>query len=88
MTRVDLTRVILNTNGRIFRATFVKRTTGETRNLIGRLGVRKGIKGVGMKYNPLSKGLLTVFDMKKDNFRHIDLGSLREVKFQGRTYRI
>jgi hypothetical protein len=84
---MNLENVIKHTGGKIFRATFIKRTNGETRNLTGRLGVRKGIKGVGLKFNPSERGLMVVFDMHKRNFRMINLESLREVKFKGLLYR-
>ena len=34
--------------GTIFTVTFVKRTTGETRTMNARLGVKRGVTGVGM----------------------------------------
>jgi hypothetical protein len=84
---MNLENVIKNTNGKIFRATFTKRTTGETRNLTGRLGVSKGVKGVGLSFNPSEKKLMVVYDMHKRNFRMINLERLYEVKFKGLIYK-
>ena len=50
--------------GRIFYAEFVKKD-GSLRRMTARLGVHKGITGKGMRYDPLERGLLPVFDMDK-----------------------
>ncbi len=73
-------------NGRIFTVEFIKRTTGELRKMTCRRGVRKGVKGVGMSYDPLSKGLLTVYDVEKEAYRMINLRDLVSLKMGRRTY--
>lgn len=56
-------------SGQLFTVDFNKRTVkpGEPslRTMNCRLGVKKGVKGVGQSYDPASKNLLTVFDMQK-----------------------
>lgn len=50
--------------GKIFTATFIKKD-GTMRTMRARLGVKKGVSGVGLKYDPESLGNLVVFDMVK-----------------------
>jgi hypothetical protein len=71
------------TKGRIFTAVFTKRTTGEKRTINARINVKKGVKGVGMSFDPVKKGLLPVYDMQKQGFRMIDLESIEEINFDG-----
>lgn len=82
-----LTDVIRNTHGKIFRATFIKRSTGEKRVLVGRLGVKKYVKGEGMSYVPSEHDLISVFDMQKVEYRMIPIEGLLEVKFKKRIYK-
>ena len=69
---------------RFFTATFVKKN-GELRVLNGRLGVKKGVKGVGKKFNDVDYNLLTVYDLKKKSFRTIALDRLVEIKTKGKV---
>lgn len=80
--------LIQNTKGHVFRATFIKRTTGEVRNMVCRLGVAKNITGAGLRFDPADKQLLVVFDFQKKNYRMISLDSLTEIKTAGKVYRI
>jgi hypothetical protein len=73
--------------GRIFTVDFIKRTNGELRTMVCRRGVRKGITGRGMNYDPLSKALLTVFDVQKNAYRMISLDNLVSLKMGGKTWR-
>lgn len=68
---------IKSTKGKIFSATFIKKD-GSVRRMNARLGVSKGVKGTGMKYDPVKKGLITVFDLKKNAHRMINLKTLQE----------
>jgi len=49
-----------------FTVCFVKRTTGEERIMNCRRGVKKYTNGVGMAYNPAKKGLIPVWEKRKD----------------------
>jgi len=81
-------------SGIIFTVKFIKRTTGEERVMNCRRGVSKGVKGVGLGFDPDEKGLLVVWDMQKleegatekGAFRMINLEDLRELKMQGKRY--
>jgi hypothetical protein len=72
---------ILATNGRFFSVSFVKKD-GTTRRMTARLGVKKDIKGVGMKYDPLERNLIVVFDIHKKAYRMINLSTILTFKFK------
>lgn len=76
-------KAIQATKGLIFKAMFVK-DNGETRTMLARIGVRKGLtgKGKGYKYD----NRLTVYDMQKQAFRTIPLDRLLELKMFGQTW--
>ena len=63
-------------NKKIFSVTFVKRTTGEVRTMNAMRGVRKGVTGQGLSFNPSEKNLLTVYDMKKQGHRFVNLNDV------------
>jgi hypothetical protein len=66
----------------IFSVTFTKKD-GTVRTMVARLNVKKGVKGTGMAYNPIEKGLLPVFDMQKNGFRMINLKTVTELTIKG-----
>jgi len=74
-------------NGRIFTVDFIKRTNGEFRRMVCRRGVRKGLTGKGMAYDPLRKSLLTVWDVQKGAYRMISLDAVLAVRMGKREYR-
>ena len=66
----------------IFSVTFTKKD-GTVRTMVARLNVKKGVKGTGMAYNPIEKGLLPVFDLQKNGFRMINLKTVTELTIKG-----
>ncbi len=80
--------------GKIFTVEFYKRGNGELRKMNCRRGVQKGVKGVGLKFDPKEKNLLVVYDMQKINegsdekgaFRMINLSDLKTLKMDGNSY--
>jgi hypothetical protein len=75
-------------SGRVFGVTFVKRTDGSVRDMNCRGGVKKGVTGQGMKYDPESKNLVTVFDMQNGEFRHINQDTITRVTMNGVTFTV
>jgi hypothetical protein len=67
-------------NGQIFSVTFIKRTTGEERTMVCRVGVKSYLRGGSKTFNDTEKGLLTVFDMQKKGYRSIPLDAIIKVK--------
>lgn len=72
-------------NGRFFTCAFVKKD-GSKRILNGRSGVKRYVKGVGMSYVPADKGLATVFDTQKREYRSIKTDSVEYLIANGRVY--
>lgn len=72
--------IIKSTNGGIFGITFTKRTTGELRHMRARIGVKKGLKGIGLPYHPKNYNLMIVYDMQK-GYRAIPLDAVHRIKF-------
>jgi len=66
--------------------TFTKKN-GEVRRLVGRLGVKRHLKGKGKNYSDEDKGLVTVFDTQKGEYRSIRANSILSVKAHGKEYR-
>jgi hypothetical protein len=74
-------------DGRPFSVTFVKRTDGTKRKMNCQLGVKRGIKGVGLSYDPSKKDLLTVFDTDKQTFRMVSIDTLLEAEVDGKKFK-
>jgi hypothetical protein len=72
---------ILATNGKFFSVSFVKKD-GTERKMTARLGVKKDIKGVGLKFNPSERNLIVVFDIHKKAYRMINLSTILTFKFK------
>lgn len=69
--------------GRIFTVQFVKRTNGELRTMNCRGGVKKGVKGRGMAYNPAHKNLVPVYDMLLARTTGNPAASYRQIPVDG-----
>jgi hypothetical protein len=77
----------LNNYSKIFSAIFTK-ANGEKRKMVARCGVKKGIKGTGMSYDPASKGLKPVFDMVKGDYRMLNLNTLESITMESQRFEI
>lgn len=66
--------------GQFFAVEFEKKSTGETRQMIARLGVRKYQQGRG---RPAKPGLVCVWDVVASQYRSFYINSLRRLKFSG-----
>lgn len=64
-----------------FHVEFIKKD-GSLRKMNCRLNVKKGVKGTGMSYNPIEKGLLPVWDLEKKNFRMINIKTITSLKIR------
>lgn len=80
-------RELLQRNGgKIFRVTFIKRTDGTERVMVCRIGVRKGVTGAGLAFDPAKKNLLTVYDVQKEGHRMVNLETVISVAMLGETF--
>jgi len=73
MDKERLKKAILESNGRFFSVTFIKRSNGEERTMVCRTGVKKHLKGGELGYIPSEKELAVVFDQQKQGYRTIPL---------------
>lgn len=70
---------------KIFSATFIKKN-GEKRKIVGRLGVKKHLKGGEKRYDSEALDYVTVFDFQKKEYRTLNLNTLVDVTVSGVTY--
>ena len=68
---------ILNSNGKIFTVVFTKKD-GTIRELNGRLGVVKHLKGGQSTLDP--EKFIIVYDLKNEGYRAINKSTIIEVK--------
>lgn len=85
-------------DGTIFTVTFIKRGDGSKRVMNCRKGVRKGVSGQGMAYDPKRRDLVPVYDMKlaaalkrkgdttNKAFRMISIEGITEMTIKGVLY--
>lgn len=64
--------------GKFFRVRFTKRTNGELREMVARLGVRKS-KGNPPHFDRDAAKVLCVWDMQKHAYRNIPLDAIEEL---------
>lgn len=76
----------LVSDGAIFSVWFIKRSSGDLRKMVCRLGVKKHLKGGSKAYDPKQHNLLTVFDMEKAGYRSIPVDAIRRLSVHGQTF--
>jgi hypothetical protein len=94
MKPADVIDAFKKADGSLVSITFVKRTTGDVRKMLARTGVRKGVKGVGLKFNPRNKSLIGVYDFDKVRegadphkcYRFVPIDAVISMKVRGKTY--
>lgn len=82
-----------NSNGKIFRSKFIKKSNGKIRSMLARTNVRKNLKGKG-SFDPKEYGLRRVYDMalarknKDENcYRHIN-SNIKYLKIKGKEHNV
>ncbi len=73
-------------DGKFFTIVFRKRTTGKLRVMNCRQRVKKHLKGGDTKYSFSEKGLVSVYDVQKRDYRCFALNSLVSIKTNGDEY--
>ncbi|SET44104.1 hypothetical protein SAMN05216326_12718 [Nitrosomonas marina] len=76
----------LVSDGTIFSVEFIKRSNGELRKMICRLGVKKHLRGGDKAYNAKHHNLLTVFDMEKGGYRSIPVDAIQRLCVNGQAF--
>lgn len=84
--------IIRGTNGAIFGADVIKRTTGKLRTFNARTGVHKYTTGAGSRYDRKAKQLIGVFVLNEgkngaDAYRNIAIEGIQEIRFGGKKFR-
>lgn len=74
--------------GKIFRVTFRKRSDNTVRTMTCRTRVRSHLAGGEKAFADADHKLLTVFDMGRGGYRSIPLEGLISCKLDGREYEI
>ena len=87
ITTNEAKELIYNNNCKIFSVEFIKKD-GTHRLMNARLQVQKGVKGVGLKFNPDNYNLITAFDMQKGEFRMINCDTLISLSTNKQKYLI
>ena len=94
--------LIKESRGKLFSVTFIKRKDGSRRRMTARVGVRKGVNGDGLKFNPADHNLLTVHEFVTDptrgekgrvrnmvtQFRSVPIDGIIQLKVGGKTFEI
>lgn len=79
----DLQQIIETSNGKFVSVQFVKKD-GSIRVLVGRLGVKKHLKG-GESTLDADK-YITIFDVQNNGYRAINRETILSVKFEGQEF--
>jgi hypothetical protein len=71
---------LLKQTGGIFNVKFYK-ADGTSRSMNARFGVRKGVTGKGLSYNPSERNNIIVYSMQDRGFRTIKVDRIKTIKF-------
>lgn len=85
ITAQEFVEIVNKFKNKIFSVKFVKKD-GSIRDMNCRLGVKKYVTGKGLAYDPEAYGLLTAFDMQKEEYRMINTKTLISAKVSGEYY--
>ena len=94
--------LIRTSKGKIFSVTFIKRSTGSLRRMVGRTGVKQGVTGDGKAFNPKDHNLLTVFELVTNpergergqlrnmgkQFRHVSIEGITSLRIAGKEFQV
>ncbi len=85
--RRNILELLIKNKGSIFSVVFLKKD-GTLRKMLCRFGVKKHLKGGKLKFNPIERSLLVVFDMQKEGYRMINLETLMSINMKGVEYNV
>jgi len=80
--RSMISKFIELTKGKIFRVVFSRRSDGVQREMLCRTGVHYKNKSGKLPFDPLSRGLCSVYDVRKKSYRFIPLENVICIKFK------
>lgn len=88
----EIQKILDKSKGRFFWVSFVKRTTGEVRQMACRRGVTKYLKGGTLNYVPKNLNLFTVYEMENKSagiaggYKSIPVENILELKVGGKVF--
>jgi len=85
ISRKDILHLLEQNKGNVFSVVFLKKD-GSIRHMTCRFGVKKHLKGGELKFNPIERSLLVVFDMQKESYRMINLETISNINMKGVEY--
>ncbi len=89
MTTTELLELIRSLKGKFWGCTFTKRGDGSTRRMCCRTGVKKHLKEDGKRaYNFSDKGLVSVWDRVKKEYRCVPLDGVVEIRVKGKCIKV
>jgi hypothetical protein len=80
--------LIKATKGKMFTVSFIKRTDGLNRIMTARLGVKKYLRGGSLRYDPVAKNLIPVFDVRIKEYRMIAIEGLTSLTINKQTFKV
>lgn len=81
-------KFVEESHGVIFAIKFIKRTTGELREMNCRTDVTSKLKGGEANYDREEYKLLLVYDMQKQDYRTVPIEGITEIKMGGEWHEI
>lgn len=81
MNEEQVREAVRNAKGKIFSVLFQKKD-GTLRKMVCRTGVTKHLKGGELAYDPIEKGLLSVYDMQAQGYRMINLRTIQSISLE------
>lgn len=84
ISRDDAIRKIIQTGGKTFSVSFVKKD-GSERRMNCRLGVKKHLKGGESTVRHIPN-LVTVFEMPKSQYRNINTDTIYQISIEGESF--
>ncbi|MHC4541604.1 MAG: HNH endonuclease [Planctomycetota bacterium] len=88
ITRQNLGGFLGATGGKIFSVVFARLSDGAERHMSCRIGVKANTKGQGWLFDPTEHGLLSVYDLRKREYRFVPLDNVLCVMFKKNRYAI
>ena len=85
ISRRDILQLLKDNKDTIFSVVFLKKD-GSIRHMTCRFGVKKHLKGGKLKFDPLKRAKLVVFDMQKEAYRMINLETISNINMKGEDY--
>ncbi len=70
-------------NNKPFSVTFVKKD-GQERTMQAQMGVQHNLVGTGLAFDPRKKGLIGTFDIEANDYRFINLATVKEITANGK----